>query len=139
MQIRNFSERDKAAVIELWQICELTRPWNNPERDIERKLAVNDGGFWVVEEGSKLIASVMFGYDGHRGTVNYLAVHPDYQGQSIGKTLMQKVEETLSAQGCPKLNLMVRSENSDVINFYQSLGYELNMVAVLGKRLIVDD
>lgn len=65
-------------MIALWQVCQLTRPWNDPEQDISRKLIANDNGFWVVEKDKQLIASVMFGYDGHRGSVNYLAVHPDY-------------------------------------------------------------
>ncbi len=136
--IRLFQTNDNEAVIALWQVCGLTRPWNNPQLDIERKCALSDDGFVVMEKDGCIIGSVMFGYDGHRGNVYYLAVHPDYQGQQLGRQLMTYVEKQLTAQGCPKINLMVRSDNQQVLAFYQSLGYEVNAVSVLGKRLIED-
>lgn len=80
MKIRAFTDSDAESVIKLWQACGLTRPWNNPKQDIARKLTVQDDGFLVAEVNQQVIAAVMFGYDGHRGSVNYLAVHPDYQG-----------------------------------------------------------
>lgn len=138
MNIRPYYPNDCDAVIELWQICGLTRPWNNPQLDINRKMGVNDDGFIVAEKGGDIIACVMFGYDGHRGSVNYLAVHPDFQGKHLGRELMAYVEAKLTAQGCPKINLMVRSDNEQVLAFYKTLGYDVNAVVVLGKRLIKD-
>ncbi len=138
INIRLFRQTDTDTVVKLWQVCGLTRPWNNPQLDIERKCALNDNGFLVMEEDGGIIGSVMFGYDGHRGNVYYLAVHPDCQGQQLGRQLMTYVEKQLTAQGCPKINLMVRSDNKQVLVFYQSLGYEVNAVSVLGKRLIED-
>ena len=74
--IRQFQETDLDDVITLWEICELSRPWNNPEIDIFRKTAQKDQLFLVAIKDNELIATVMGGYDGHRGWVNYLAVHP---------------------------------------------------------------
>ncbi|PIE41978.1 MAG: GNAT family acetyltransferase [Gammaproteobacteria bacterium] len=139
MNIRLFRQTDADAVVKLWQLCGLTRPWNNPQLDIERKGALNDNGFVVMEKNGNIIGSVMFGYDGHRGSVYYLAVHPDYQRQQLGHQLMTYVEKQLTDQGCPKINLMVRSDNQQVRAFYQSLGYETNDVTVSGKRLTRDD
>ena len=51
------------------------RPWNNPQLDIEHKCSFDDNGFVVVETNSEIVASVMFGYDGHQGNVYYLVVH----------------------------------------------------------------
>ncbi len=39
MQIRPYQANDEAAVIALWQECGLVRPWNDPRRDIQRKLS----------------------------------------------------------------------------------------------------
>lgn len=139
MNIRQFTLADTHDVIVLWDVCGLTRPWNSPQLDIARKVAQNDDGFIVGEQDGVVIASVMFGYDGHRGSVNYLAVHPDWQGKQLGRELMAYVEKKLTAQGCPKINLMVRSDNDQVIAFYESLGYDVDAVAVLGKRLIEDN
>ncbi len=132
--------RERAELIELWRMCGLIFPQNNPQRDIDRKLSQGLGEILVVRESShgRLVGTVMWGYEGHRGSVNYLGVHPDYRGLGIGRALMTIVEEQLLSAGCPKINLMVRTSNQDVVAFYESLGYEINTLFVLGKRLIDD-
>ncbi len=139
MEIRAFQESDEAAVIALWQACDLTRPWNDPQKDIARKLSVQPELFVVGMEGSEIIASAMFGFEGHRGWVNYLAVSPAHQRKGHASTLMHWGEEALKARGCPKINLQIRSSNAPVIAFYQSLGYGADEVVSLGKRLIPDN
>jgi ribosomal protein S18 acetylase RimI-like enzyme len=138
MQIRSYSESDETAVITLWQQCELTRPWNDPRKDIQRKLTTQPELFFIGEQDGKIIATVMAGYDGHRGWVNYLAVDPAYQGEGIGRRLMQHVEESLAAIGCPKLNLQIRASNQSALAFYERIGYAADEVVSYGKRLIPD-
>jgi ribosomal protein S18 acetylase RimI-like enzyme len=138
MEIRPFLPADEAALIALWQACDLTRPWNDPHKDIARKLQVGADLFVVGIEGSKLIASAMFGYEGHRGWVNYLAVSPFHQRRGHASALMNWGEQALQSRGCPKINLQVRSGNAAVIAFYKSLGYGDDEVVGLGKRLISD-
>jgi ribosomal protein S18 acetylase RimI-like enzyme len=138
MQIRAFQPEDEAAVIALWQACDLTRPWNDPHKDIARKLQVGADLFVVGIEGGELIGSAMFGYEGHRGWVNYLAVSPAYQRRGHASTLMRWGEQALQSRGCPKINLQVRSSNAAVIAFYKSLGYGDDEVTGLGKRLVSD-
>ena len=89
MKIRPFCLVDMDAVIVLWQACELIRPWNNPHLDILRKLKVQSSLFVVGEQGSDIIATAMFGYDGHRGWVNYLAVLPRHQKLGYARQLME--------------------------------------------------
>ena len=137
--IRPFKLEDKNSVVELWKICRLTRPWNNPEKDIERKLNVQSEMFLVLEIQGSIIGSVMAAYDGHRGVINYLAIHPGYQKKGYGKILMTHVEQELLNKGCPKINLLVRSDNLNVKRFYKGLHYdEQDDVKVFGKRLIPD-
>lgn len=139
MIIRPFKSHDEATVVALWHACLLTRPWNNPSLDIARKLKVNPELFLVGDKDGQVIASAMFGYEGHRGWVNYLAVSPSHQRKGYAKQLMQHGEQLLHAAGCPKLNLQVRSTNANVLAFYESLGYKNDEVISLGKRLIADD
>ena len=138
MHIRPFEIADQAAVIELWQLCELTRPWNDAGLDIQRKLAVNREWFLVGELRGQIVSSAMFGYEGHRGWVNYLAVHPEHQGQGYARAMMARGEQLLLSAGCPKINLQVRSSNSQALAFYARLGYGIDEVVSLGKRLIQD-
>ena len=139
MKIRIFTAADTKAVIDLWDLCGLTRPWNNPALDIERKLAVHPEWFVIGEVSTEIIATAMFGYDGHRGWVNYLAVSPQHQRQGYARQIMQHGEQVLESVGCPKVNLQIRTTNKQVIAFYESLGYQQDDVISLGKRLISDE
>ena len=138
MNIQPFQETDTETVVALWQACGLTVPWNDPRKDIARKLKVGREFFLVGELDGRLIASAMGGYEGHRGWVNYLAVHPDFQGQGYGRLMMTAIEEKLLAIGCPKINLQVRASNEGVIRFYERIGYKQDHVVSFGKRLIPD-
>jgi ribosomal protein S18 acetylase RimI-like enzyme len=140
MDIRAFELTDRDEVIGLWQRCGLLRSWNDPEKDIERKLQVQPELFLVGTSGAAgLVASAMAGYDGHRGSVYYLAIDPAHQARGAGRRMMAEIETRLVALGCPKLNVMVRSSNLAVRGFYEALGYEVNDVGVFGKRLIADE
>ena len=136
--IRPYRLKDVANVIDLWQRCDLTRPWNDPRLDIERKLAVDPDLFLVAELEGVVIGTVMGGYEGHRGWINYLAVESDLQGLGYGRQLMEAVEEMIRARGCPKINLLVRTSNTEVIRFYESIGYTVDDVVGMGKRLVED-
>ncbi|MCB1276022.1 GNAT family acetyltransferase [Prosthecobacter sp.] len=135
LHIRPFQAADEDAVIALWQACGLVMPQNNPKRDIARKLRVNPEWFLVGELDGEIIASCMAGYEGHRGWINYLAVHPDHQRQGFARELMQHAEALLRAAGCPKINLQVRGTNAAVIAFYESMGFAVDNVVGMGKRL----
>jgi ribosomal protein S18 acetylase RimI-like enzyme len=139
MLIRPFSRADADAVVLLWTECGLVRPWNDPRKDIERKLTAQPELFLVVELDGAVAATVMAGYDGHRGWVNYLAVDPARRREGLGRALMAEVERLLTERGCPKLSMQIRAENSAVVDFYRGLGYGVDPVINMGKRLIVDE
>ena len=136
--IRLFLDTDTDAIIALWQACELTRAWNNPEKDIQRKLAVDDDLFLVAESQGNIVGSVMGGYDGHRGWINYLAVDPGQRKRGLGKQLMLAVEQRLLDLGCPKINLQIRTGNEAVMEFYRAIGFTEDACVSFGKRLIPD-
>ena len=137
--IRSFEPADEAAVVALWRAAGLTRPWNDPHADIRRKQAVQPELFLVGEVDREIVATAMAGYDGHRGSVYYLAVSPAHQRCGYGRAVMAEIERRLEAMGCPKLNLMVRHDNRAALGFYERLGYDEAAVVTLGKRFIVDE
>jgi len=136
--IRPFSADDHKDVIKLWSECGLVAPQNNPQRDIERKLKVNPEWFLVGELEGKIIATCMVGYEGHRGWINYLAVSPQYRRQGFATQLMREAERILQNAGCPKINLQIRTSNTDVIEFYKAIGFKKDDVISMGKRLEQD-
>ena len=135
MQIRPFQPSDEDAVISLWRRCDLIRPWNDPAKDIRRKISNSPELFLVGELSGKIIACVMAGYEGHRGWLNYLAVCPDYQRHGYARAIIGEAERLLKLAGCPKINLQVRTSNHGVIEFYQRLGYSVDEAMSMGKRL----
>lgn len=137
--VRSFGDADTAAVVALWRAAGLTRPWNDPHRDIERRRALEDGLFLVAEDADGVVGSAMGGYDGHRGWVYYVAVDPDRRRRGIARALMAELERRLLARGCPKINLQVRTGNDEALAFYARLGFDVDATVGLGKRLIPDD
>ena len=138
VEIRAYRVSDEEAVVRLWRDCGLVVPWNDPHKDIQRKLNVQADLFLVGLAGDRLVATVMAGYGGHRGLINYLAVAPDLRRRGIGRRMVEQAESLLRALGCPKINLQVRTSNTGVISFYEAIGYATDEVISLGKRLEAD-
>ena len=133
--IRTYEQKDEIEVIKLWEICNLIVPQNDPKLDINSKVSFQPDLFSVGLFQKKLIATIMVGYDGHRGWINYLVVHPDYQRRGFGRQLMNYATITLSNRGCQKINVQVRESNRSVIQFYKNLGFTDDKVVSYGKRI----
>lgn len=134
--IRPYQEIDQAAVLALWRRVFPDNPaHNDPLLDIQRKLTVQPECFLVAVNDADLVGTVMAGFDGHRGWVYYVAVHPDRRRLGIGKALMNGAEQALAQLGCGKINLQVRAGNDAVLAFYRSLDYIVEERISLGKRL----
>ncbi len=133
--VRPFREPDTDDVVRLWRRCGLVMPQNDPTEDIAMKMRFQPDLFLVGAVRGRIVSSVMAGYEGHRGWINYLAVDPDLQGEGIGRAMMGHAESALAALGCVKVNLQVRTGNSAVIGFYRSIGYAEEDRISMGRRL----
>jgi ribosomal protein S18 acetylase RimI-like enzyme len=138
MIVRPFQAGDEEAVIDLWRRCDLVRPNNDPRKDIQRKLKVRPDLFLVGVQEGRIIASVMAGYEGHRGWLNYVAVAPDLRRRGFARQIIEEAERLLRAAGCAKINLQVRTTNRQAIEFYRRLGFAVDDVISMGKRLEID-
>lgn len=138
MEIRPYQDADENEVIQLWKACGLTVPHNDPIKDIKRKSTVQPELFLVGVRQGRIIACVMAGYEGHRGWLNYLAVSPDLRQRGFARQLVSEAENRLRSIGCPKINLQVRTTNTDAIAFYRKIGFVEDNVISLGKRLEID-
>ena len=135
LAVRPFLPSDEPAVVDLWRQCGLTVPWNDPHEDIAQKMAFQPELFLVGILAGQVVATVMAGYEGHRGWIIYLGVAPHFQRQGIGSRMMLEAEKALRELGCVKINLQVRETNQAVIAFYEQLGFSSDHVIGLGKRL----
>ena len=139
MLIRPYEAADEEAVVDLWKRCGLIRPQNNPREDIRRKLEVAPELFLVGLLDSEIVATAMAGYEGHRGWINYLAVAPHVRKWGLGRGIMEHAERLLRERGCPKINLQVRNGNTEAIEFYKRIGFAVDEVTSMGKRLVADE
>jgi len=135
VRIRSATADDREAVVALWQAAGLTRPWNYPVADFKLAIANPTSTILLARDADELVGSVMVGFDGHRGWVYSLASDPDRRGLGIGRQLMRAAEDWLKERGCPKIQLMVRHDNESAQGFYTALGYEVQDVVTIGRRL----
>ncbi|MEM8878782.1 MAG: GNAT family acetyltransferase [Pseudomonadota bacterium] len=139
LTITEIVDADVAQIISLWEAAGLTRPWNDPERDIAFARAATDSTVLVGRQNGAITACAMAGHDGHRGTVYYLGVSPAAQGHGLGRQMMDAVEGWLRARGVWKINLMVREDNTAVAGFYDALGYTREPRAVFSRVIEQED
>ena len=133
LAITDIADADVEAVIALWRRCGLTRPWNDPGSDIALARRNPNSTVLVGRADGAIVATAMVGHDGHRGWVYYVAVDPDLQKNGLGRAIMDAAEQWLRTAGLPKLQLLVRRENSKAGAFYQSIGYEEADTIVFAK------
>jgi ribosomal protein S18 acetylase RimI-like enzyme len=133
LEIRAVGEDDVEVVAALWTRCGLTRPWNDPFQDIAFARASDNATILLALRDGEPVASAMVGHDGHRGTVYYVCVDPGCRNEGLGRAIMEASEDWLRACGVWKLNLIVRAENRDVIDFYEALGYAVEERVNLAK------
>ena len=126
----------RAQVVALWeQAFGYDTAHNVPSLAIDKKLAVNDGLFFVATDKKAVIGTILAGYDGHRGWLYSVAVHADYRRHGLGSSLVRHAEQALIGLGCMKINLQINSSNEAVVGFYEALGYGVEPRISMGKKI----
>jgi ribosomal protein S18 acetylase RimI-like enzyme len=135
--IANYSNNHhRHAVIALWEtVFGYETAHNTPSLAIDKKLAVADELFFVAVRDEEVIGTVMGGYDGHRGWLYSVAVHPAHRREGLGAKLVRHAEDALIARGCMKINLQIVSANASVAAFYEALGYSIEPRISMGKKI----
>ena len=136
MNIRSFDISDSDAVEQLWkEVFPNDPPHNAPRKVIQEKMSIQKELFFVAEDNGTIMGTIMSGYDGHRGWLYTVAVKPEFRRRGIGRRLVDHAVAALTSIGCPKVNLQVRSTNTEVIGFYEALGFLIEDRVSMGKRL----
>ncbi|AZE73757.1 Protein export cytoplasm protein SecA ATPase RNA helicase [Pseudomonas synxantha] len=127
----------RAQVVALWEEAfAYDTAHNLPSLAIDKKLAVNDGLFFVATDKKAVIGTILAGYDGHRGWLYSVAVHADYRRHGLGSSLVRHAEQALTALGCMKINLQITGGNDVVVGFYDALGYGVEPRISMGKKIV---
>ncbi|HYD30349.1 MAG TPA: GNAT family acetyltransferase [Azospirillaceae bacterium] len=134
--VRAYRDGDRDPVVALWSACNLLVPWNDPVADIELCRANTNSLLLIGQEDGSVVASTMVGHDGHRGWLYYVAVDPERRRRGYGRRMVKAAEGWLAERNLPKAQLMVRSTNTTVAEFYRRLGYETGALVVMQHWLI---
>lgn len=132
--IRPATAADRDAAVGVWEICSLTRPWNDAFADFDRALAHEASTILLAEDNDRIVGTAMTGFDGHRGWIYYLGVVPDCQHRGIAHALLDAACDWLRQQDCPKVELMLR-EGNPAVGLYEHLGWERQDVSVFARWL----
>lgn len=135
LEFRPLADGEEAMVIALWKAAGLTRPWNDPMKDLAFACEGACSDILVAKDGENIVASVMVGHDGHRGCVYYLAIAPERQKQGLGAQTMSAAEAWLKDRGVWKMNLLIRGDNAAVKAFYERIGYTVEPNIQMTRRL----
>jgi ribosomal protein S18 acetylase RimI-like enzyme len=133
--IRAARPEDEAAVVALWQACGLVVSWNDPVADFRLARGRGNSDVLIAEAAGKIVGAAMVGHDGHRGWIYYLGAAPDRRRRGIGRKLVAAAERWVAERGIPKLQLMVRETNTEVVEFYRRIGFEIVPRVVMQKWL----
>ena len=134
--VRGATTADQAAVVALWHSCGLVVSYNDPFGDFQLARGKENSDVLVARTAhQEIVASVMVGHDGHRGWLYYVAVAPDYQGEGIGRLIVEAGEKWLAERGIAKVQLLVRGTNTAVVSFYERIGFETAPRTVMQKWL----
>lgn len=136
IEVIPYDEAQFAEVDALWRaVFPEDPPHSHAAIAIPRKLAVQRDLFLIASEGGRVLGTILAGYDGHRGWLYKLAVHPNARRCGIGERLVRAAEKRLAAKGCTKLNLQVRAGNDEAARFWARMGYGEEPRISMGRTL----
>ena len=127
---------DLPEMMALWRAAALQISPTDSIHGLRRHLALSGNLAWALCNSQGTIIGTLLGSDdGRRGWINHLAIHPDAQGHGYGHRLITAVTARLKAQGCEKVNLLVRQANQQVVPFYEKIGFAVDANIFMSKWL----
>ncbi len=135
--IRKVNISDFGQIFSLWKKAGLNI--SNLEKefsDMQITVKMNPTSCLVLVRDKTIIGAALGAFNGRRGWVYHLAIHPDFQQEGYGSLLLQKVEEELRRKGAHRVHLGVAFTNLKVLPFYEKCGYSVvNDALWLGKNI----
>jgi ribosomal protein S18 acetylase RimI-like enzyme len=126
LSIRACQLEDREGVLELWRQADATPSVTDTAEDLRRVIAVNTAFVLVAEVEGQMIGCILGTFDGWRGNIYRLAVHPYYRRQGVARALVVEVERKLQQQGAKRITALVEKDHPGAVAFWEAVGYPID-------------
>jgi ribosomal protein S18 acetylase RimI-like enzyme len=123
MRIRHARYADIEGILGLWRAAEAAPTETDDASSIDRLIHRDRAAFFVAEEDGALVGTLIAGFDGWRGHLYRMAVHPDSRRRGIARALVEEAEDHLRAIGCQRIDAFVLAEEAHAVGFWTACGY----------------
>ena len=118
-------EDDIESVLELWRAAGSTPSMTDTSDDLRTTINSRASSVIVAVSGGTVAGSIIGAFDGWRGNLYRLAVHPDYQRRGIARRLLSEAETWLRTQGAKRVGAVVEKDHPWAVDFWESSGFVL--------------
>ena len=123
--LRRLTIDDYDALINLWGDAGL--PYRPLGRDtsekIAREMARPDTAFFGIFEDGKMIATGLATFDGRKGWINRVAVHPDCRSRGLGSEIIVACEQFLDEIGAEIIGILIEDYNTPSMDLFGKHDY----------------
>jgi [ribosomal protein S18]-alanine N-acetyltransferase len=120
-QLREADQKDLGAMY-LLECRSHHAPWS--ENALEDELTRRESRVWVLDEGERLAAMLIFWRVLDQVEILDVAVDPARQGLGLGRFLLDTLIGVARVQGIKQIALEVRVSNEVAIALYKKVGFE---------------
>ena len=109
--LRECRSEDVEAVLDLWQKADATPGITDNADDLRRAVTESQATVLLAEAEGRIVGSIIGAFDGWRGNIYRMAVHPKYRRRGIARALVSEVEKRLARQGAKRITALVERDH----------------------------